>query len=108
MELVKEGNTLGVMNSKEICQAIADWAQHQNFTAPYGVLSGQYVNKKGKKVYSVTFGYARTLDATVEIYNRNFIVFRTSATGSEVFKSYNELMVELTKRYSHIKNEPTI
>ena len=44
MKLVEEGNTLSVMNSKEICQAIADWAQHQNFTAPYGVLSGQHVS----------------------------------------------------------------
>lgn len=94
------------MNSQEICQAVADWAQHQNFTAPYGVLTGQHINKKGKKFHSVTFGYARTLDATVEIYNRNFIVFRTNATGSEVFKSYDELMAELTNRYG-AQNERT-
>ena len=70
------------------------------------MLTGQHVNKKGTKFLSVTFGYARTLDATVEIYNRNFFVFRTSATGSEVFKSYAELMTELTNRYGS-QNERT-
>lgn len=63
----------------------------RNFSAPYGILTGSHVNKKGKKYLSITFGRARTLDATVEIYNRNFLILRTSRFGSQVFKSYTEL-----------------
>jgi hypothetical protein len=73
------------MNSQQIQQQIEQWAVAQNFSAPYGVLAGQHVSKKGKKYLSVTFGRARTLDATVEIYNRNFIIVRTNRHGSQVF-----------------------
>lgn len=74
------------MNSQEIQDAVYNWALGQNFTAPYGVLTGEHVNKKGTKYLSVTFGRARTLDATVEIYNRNFILVRTSRHGTQTFK----------------------
>ena len=74
------------MNSQEIQDAVYNWAVAQNFSAPYGVITGDHVNKKGIKYKSVTFGRARTLDATVEIYNRNFIVVRTSRHGSQSFK----------------------
>ena len=74
------------MNSQEIQDAVYNWAVAQNFSAPYGVLTGEHVNKKGSKFRAVTFGRARTLDATVEIYNRNFIVVRTSRHGSQTFK----------------------
>jgi hypothetical protein len=83
------------MNSQEIQNAIYEWAKGKNFTAPYGVLTGEYTNKKGKKYHAVTFGRARTLDATVEIYNRNFIVLKTSNYGIEVFKDYVTLMTKL-------------
>ena len=48
------------MNSQEIQNSIYEWAQGKNFTAPYGVLTGEYTNKKGKKYRAVTFGRART------------------------------------------------
>jgi len=83
------------MNSKDIQEDIYTWACNKNFTAPYGVLSGEHTNKKGKKYLSVTFGYAKTLDASVEIYNRNFIVFKSSRAGTEVFNSYSELKLVL-------------
>lgn len=83
------------MNSQEIQDAVYNWAVSQNFTAPYGVLSGEHVNKKGTKFRAVTFGRARTLDATVEIYNRNFMILRTSRTGSEVFNDFVTLMSKL-------------
>jgi len=79
------------MNSQAIQQHIAQWAQNHDFSAPYGVLTGQHVNSRGKKFLSVTFGRARTLDATVEIYNRNFLILRTSLYGRQVFNSVNEL-----------------
>jgi hypothetical protein len=83
------------MNSQEIQNSIYEWAQGKNFTAPYGVLTGEYTNKKGKKYRAVTFGRARTLDATVEIYNRNFIILRTNRNGTEVFNDYVTLMTRL-------------
>jgi hypothetical protein len=79
------------MNRQQIQMDIEQWAKSQNFTAPYGVLTGSHVNNRGTKYLSVTFGRARTLDATVEIYNRNFMILRTSRYGRQVCKSYNEL-----------------
>lgn len=79
------------MNSQQISDSVYAWACQQNFTAPYGVLQGQHVNKKGVKYLSVTFGRARTLDATVEIYNRNFMLVRTNQHGSQAFKTVAEM-----------------
>lgn len=79
------------MNSEEIQNKIYEWAVGKNFTAPYGILTGSHTNAKGKKYLSVTFGYARTLDATVEIYNRNFMILRLSSTGTQVFKDFESL-----------------
>jgi hypothetical protein len=75
------------MKSKEIQDIIYEWALRKNFTAPYGVLSGAHVNKKGRKYLSVTFGRARTLDCSVDIYNKNFILIYTNRHGSQVFKT---------------------
>lgn len=83
------------MNSQQIQDQIYQWAIGRNFTAPYGVLRGEHVNKKGVKYKSVTFGRARTLDATVEIYNRSFMILRTSRSGSEVFKNVADLQQAL-------------
>ena len=79
------------MNSQQILDTIEAWAQSRNFTAPYGILTGSHTNKKGTKYLSITFGRARTLDATVEIYNRNFMILRTNRTGSEVFRNVADL-----------------
>jgi hypothetical protein len=79
------------MNSQAIQDSIESWAHDKGFSAPYGVLTGTHTSKSGTKYRSVTFGRARTLDATVEIYNRNFIVVRTSRHGSQVFKKYEDL-----------------
>jgi hypothetical protein len=83
------------MNSQQILNTIEQWAYTKNFTAPYGILTGEHTNKKGVKYLSITFGRARTLDATVEIYNRNFMILRTSRTGSEVFKNFTDLQLAL-------------
>ena len=84
------------MNSQEISNAVYNYAlSRSDFTAPYGVLQGEHVNKKGTRFRSVTFGRARTLDATVEIYNRNFMILRCSHAADQVFKNYSDLMVAL-------------
>lgn len=83
------------MNSQAILSEIETWAKGQNFSAPYGILTGSHVSSKGTKYLSITFGRARTLDATVEIYNRNFMILRTSRTGSQVYKNFVELQAAL-------------
>jgi len=84
------------MNSQQISDAVYAYAcGRSDFTAPYGVLQGEHVNRKGTKYKSVTFGRARTLDATVEIYNRNFMILRCSRLADRVYKDYNDLMVAL-------------
>lgn len=84
------------MNSIEISEAVYNWACEQNFTAPYGILQSEHTNKKGVKYHAITFGRARTLDATVEIYNRHFILLRTSRNGTTVYNDYASLMAALT------------
>ena len=85
-----------VMNSQQISEAIYNYAlNRKDFTAPYGVIQGELTNKKGTKYKAVTFGKARKLDATVEIYNRNFMILRTSTWGSEVFRDVDQLFEKL-------------
>ena len=79
------------MNSSDIQQKVYQWATESNFTAPYGVLMGEGQSSRGKKYKSVTFGRARTLDCEVQIYNRSFIVVRSSRHGSLTFTSYESL-----------------
>lgn len=83
------------MRSADIQEMVYNWAQGQDFTAPYGVLQGEHTNSKGRPYLSVTFGRARTLDATVQIYNRNFILVRTNRTGSQIYRSVDSLMAAL-------------
>ena len=80
------------MNSKEIQEYVYNWALSKDFSAPYGVIMGEHKSSKGTKYLAVTFGRARTLDASVEIYNRNFLIVRTSRHGSNVFKNVQDLM----------------
>jgi hypothetical protein len=80
------------MRSAEIQEMIYNWALAQNFTAPYGVLQGQHTNTKGRPYLSVTFGRARTLDVSVDIYNKNFILMRSNRTGTQVYRSVDSLM----------------
>lgn len=84
------------MNSQQISDAVYAYAKgRSDFTAPYGVLQGEHVNRKGTKYKSVTFGRARTLDATVEIYNRTFMILRCSRVADRVYKDYNDLKIAL-------------
>lgn len=83
------------MNSAEISDHIYDWALTRGFNAPYGILQGEHINSKGTRFLAITFGRARTLDATVEIYNRKFMILRTSNRGSEVFNDISTLMIRL-------------
>ena len=84
------------MNSQEISDAVYAYAKgRSDFTAPYGVLQGEHVNKKGTKYKSVTFGRSRSLDATVDIYNKNFMILRCSHLADRVYKNYDDLMTAI-------------
>jgi len=85
------------MRPCDLVEYLVNWAQSKDFNAPYGVLTGEHVNKNGYKYKSVTFGRARTLDATVEIYNPRFIILRTSTYGKEAFKNHVDLMLRLER-----------
>jgi len=79
------------MKSAEIQEEIFNWALEKEFDAPYGVLMGEGVSSKGRKYKSITFGRPRTLDAEVQVYNKNFMILNTSRFGRQVFNSYDEL-----------------
>lgn len=81
------------MNSESIQNYLYEWARDRkpSFTAPYGILTSQLSDSNGKKYRSVTFGYARTRDFEVRIYNRNFILFRDSKFGSSLFRNFADL-----------------
>ena len=83
------------MNSQAILSAIETLVKSRNFNAPYGILTSEQISKNGRKYLAITFGRARTLDATVEIYNRNFMILRTSRDGSQVYKTFTELQATL-------------
>jgi hypothetical protein len=87
------------MNSSYIQDAIYQWALSNGFDAPYGVLTGEWEGSNGKKYKSVTFGRAGTLDANVIIYNKTFILLKTSQSPytTQVFKTYEELQKALAE-----------
>lgn len=80
------------MKSAEIQQKVYDLLCTKNFTAPYGILTSEQRSKNGRPYKSVTFGYARTRDFELQIYNKNFLVFRDSSVyNNKVFTNYPDL-----------------
>lgn len=80
------------MTKSDVQEQIYQWACSKDFTAPYGVLTGSQINRQGRQFLTVTFGRARTLDATVEIYSDSFILLKTSrSSGNQVFRSVADL-----------------
>lgn len=81
------------MNSQDIQDSVVRYAQNRaDFNAPYGVLTSTGTDTKGKTYLSVTFGRARTLDVEVRIYNRGFMLLRSSREGMQVYRSYQSLI----------------
>lgn len=78
--------------TKQIQDNVYQYAINRNFTAPYGVLTGEHRNKLGHKYHTVIFGYARTCDIEVRIYGDAFILLRDSRSGNTVFKSETDLI----------------
>jgi len=87
------------MKSEQIQETVYNWAKNRKFTAPYGVLTGNHSSPSGRKYRGVTFGFARTRDVEVRIYNRNFFVIRDSVLGITMMKSFDLLMEYLNETY---------
>jgi hypothetical protein len=47
-------------------------------TAPYGVLESKGISKNMRPYRRITFGLARTLDASIDFYGPKFMVYRNS------------------------------
>jgi hypothetical protein len=89
---------MAMSESCRIADAVEEWAKsNTTLSAPYGVIRGTGKSTAGRKYECVTFGRARTLDCTVQVFNRNFILVRSSRTGSEVYKNESALMEALGK-----------
>jgi hypothetical protein len=70
---------------------IENYLHEKNFDAPYGILTGGWTNKKGRKYLSVTFGRRRTLDVELQIYSSKFIVARSSLHGYDLLQTEKDL-----------------
>ena len=79
------------MSQEEIQTHLQDMISSMSFNAPYGVLTSSGISKNGKPHRSITFGRARTLDASIDIYSKNFILVRTSRHGRLLFHSVSEV-----------------
>lgn len=68
------------MSPREICQTkIVEFLEKNSsrFDAPYGVLSGIDPIKNGRgKIRTITFGVARYLDASIDIWSEKRIVVK--------------------------------
>lgn len=80
------------------------WIESRNrsrFTAPYGVISSIEPVKNGKgKVRTITFGMARSLDATIYIWSADRITVQAAGPlaykiDGSTFKNKNELIAVL-------------
>jgi hypothetical protein len=73
---------------EQLQNEIFDWLEarsHSQFTAPYGVIASIEPTKSGKgKVRMITFGKARSLDATLFIFSAKDI--RAQAAGPLAYK----------------------
>lgn len=71
------------MTPREMMQErLAGWMEEWT-TAPYGVITGMHTREDGPgKARIITFGLARTLDATVFIWSAKRLELRTSRTNS--------------------------
>jgi hypothetical protein len=75
------------MTRDAVAEEIYQYCQRRDFNAPYGILMGNHTNKTGKKFIEITFGRARTLDATVSVYGPKFILIKTSRGHSDIYRS---------------------
>lgn len=83
---------------------LVDWLETTSgkWTAPYGIIPSMEPMPKGGKVRTITFGIARSLDATVYIWSPTKFSFRAAGPASwgldgTICKSLDEVIEVLTK-----------
>lgn len=84
-------------NREQLQHELAAWLEVWQ-TAPYGVIAGMHTpeNKRGK-ARTLTFGLARTLDATLYIWSAKCLHLKSSRTPEDMtFDS-----VDTFKQYCH-------
>lgn len=68
----------------------------ETFDAPYGILTGEHKDQKGRAYESITFGIRRTLDAEVRSYGGRWFLLRSSRTRENtVFQDVGTLIEHL-------------
>lgn len=87
------------MTRDEAAELLYQHIMNSDFNAPYGVLINDGTSATGKKCKIITFGRARTLDATLSIYSPKFIHLRTSSGRSEVYRTVDAVKAELERLY---------
>jgi len=87
------------MTRDDAAEVLYQHIMNSDFNAPYGVLINDGASKTGKKCKVITFGRARTLDATLSIYSPKFIHLRTSSGRSELFRTVDAVKCELARLY---------
>lgn len=87
------------MTRDDAAELLYQHIMNSDFNAPYGVLINDGASKTGKKCKVITFGRARTLDATLSIYSPKFIHLRTSSGRSELFRTVDAVKDELARLY---------
>ncbi len=65
---------------EQVQNQLTDWLETTSgkWTAPYGILPGLERFKKGGAVRTITFGIARSLDATVYIWSPTKFTFKAA------------------------------
>lgn len=71
----------------------------KRFTAPYGILDGKGVSKRGMSYRSVTFGVARVSDITLMVFSTTYMILKDSRFGDAQCKSIQEVKDQLTEWY---------
>lgn len=80
---------------------LVDFIRDLGYNAPYGILTNLKTLPRGGKVREITFGMARTLDATITIWAPNRIDVSAGGALSRYFQPFylsaHELKIDLAK-----------
>lgn len=89
------------MSEREDLQnRIADFCTNNGLNDVYGVITSLDTLTNGRKVRTVTFCHAATLDGVIEIYSPKFIALKSSQDNdSMVFESEKDLLDYIRLRW---------
>ena len=85
------------MTRDEAAETLYSHIMDAGFNAPYGVLINQGKSHSGKPCVKISFGRARTLDATLSVFSPRFIHLKTSQRQNEIFKTLEDTIDALKR-----------